>query len=117
MTAYMKTVSPENPVSPEPFVFSCQDPARKNTPYSPGSARLLFAAPLPLPFFEPVRKQEASADKRRTSLDIVRNFEKCPLPMRAHVSFSLHFILRKPSFSEVVQDREAWRLLENSDSL
>lgn len=34
-----------------------------------------------------------------------------------HISIDYNHITRKPSFAEVAQDREAWRLLENADSL
>ena len=33
------------------------------------------------------------------------------------ISIDYNHIIRKPSFAEVAQDREAWRLLENADSL
>ena len=33
------------------------------------------------------------------------------------ISIDYNHIIRKPSFAEVAQGREAWRLLENADSL
>ena len=33
------------------------------------------------------------------------------------ISIDYNHIIRKPSFAEVAQNKEAWRLLENVDSL